>query len=101
MNDKLKKIEEEMIQVKIKSGQDALNYPIKLNDKIASISGVVASADARPTAQAHKVYDDLTAKLESQLSAYKQILEADFSAFNATVKTLDVPAVILKPAGGK
>jgi alanyl-tRNA synthetase len=101
MNDKLKKIEEEIIQVKIKSGQDALNYPIKLNDKIASISGVVASADTRPTAQARKAYDELTEKLDAQLSAYKRIIGEDFANFNATVKSLDVPAVILKPAGGK
>ncbi len=101
LNDQLKKIEEEIVQVKIKSGQDALNYPIKLNDKIASISGVVASADARPTAQAYAVFDELSSKLDAQLAKYKQILDADLAQFNTTVKSLDVPAVILKPVEKK
>jgi hypothetical protein len=98
MNDQLKKVEEEILQVKIKAGQDALNYPIKLNDKIATISGVVASADTRPTKQAYTVYDELSGKLDVQLSKYKTIVEKDLPAFNAIVKNLDVPAVIMKPA---
>lgn len=101
MNDQLKKVEEEILQVKIKAGQDALNYPIKLNDKIASLSGVVGSADKRPTKQSYDVYADLSSKLDVQLAKYRQIVEKDLSGFNETVKKLDVPAVILKPASGK
>ena len=56
INDRLKIIEEEIIQVKIKAGQDAQNYPIKLNNKIAGLTGVVSSADTRPTKQARDVF---------------------------------------------
>ncbi|MBI1807820.1 MAG: glycosyl hydrolase [Ignavibacteria bacterium] len=96
MNDQLKAIEEEMIQVRIKSGQDALNYPIKLNDKVASLSGVASSADTRPTKQTYDVFDDLSGKLDGQIAKYKKVLEVDLVAFNKTVKSLDIPAVILK-----
>ena len=33
-------VEEELIQTKIKSGQDALNFPIKLNNKLASLGAI-------------------------------------------------------------
>ena len=62
LNEQLKKIEEDIIQVKIKSGQDALNYPIKLNDKVASIIGVVSSADTKPTKQSYDVFNELSGK---------------------------------------
>ena len=97
LNDKMKTVEEEIIQVKIKAGQDALNYPIKLNNKIAALTGVVASADAKPTQQSYDVFDQLSAALETQLSAYRDILAKDLPAFNAAIKSQDIPAVILKP----
>lgn len=96
LNDQLKKIEEEIIQVRIKAGQDALNYPIKLNDKIATLSGVVSSADARPTKQAYDVFRQLSARLDDQLARYTKVLTKDLVEFNAIVKALDVPAVVVK-----
>lgn len=101
LNAQLKSVEEEIIQVKIKSGQDALNYPIKLNDKIASLSGVASSADTKPTKQTYDVYNELTGRLYALLATYRKVVDADLVAFNTMVKTLDVPAVILKPAEKK
>ncbi len=97
VNEELKKVEEEIIQVKIKSGQDALNYPIKLNDKIATLSGVVSSADTRPTKQAYDVFAELNAKLDTHLAKFKQLVEKDLVGFNMLVKSLEIPAVIVKP----
>jgi len=96
MNDRLKSIEEEIIQVKIKSGQDALNYPIKLNNKIAALTGVAASADTRPTKQAHDVFDDLSGELGTLLDRYHEIVGRDLPAFNALVRSLEIPAVIVR-----
>ena len=97
LNDRLTKIEAEIIQVKIKAGQDALNYPIKLNNKIAGLTGVVSSADARPTKQSRDVFDELSGRLEGQLAQFRKIRDIELPAFNALVKSLEVPAVILKP----
>jgi len=97
INDQLKSVEEELVQVKIKSGQDALNYPIKLNDKLASLSAVVGSADSKPTRQSYDVFAELAAKVDAQLARYNRILESGLTAFNREVKGLDIPAVIVKP----
>lgn len=97
LNKKLSAVEEEIIQVKAKSSQDPLNYPIKLNNKLAALAGVVESADTKPTKQDYDVFDDLSAKLDVQLAKLKDILATDLPAFNKAVKELDVPAVILKP----
>src|SRR5688500_20290249 len=48
----LSSIEEELVQTKAKSRQDTLNYPIKLNAKIAGLAAAVSMRDARPTAAA-------------------------------------------------
>lgn len=97
LNQKLSAVEEELIQVKIKSNQDALNYPIKLNNKLAALAGSVGSADTKPTKQQYDVFNDLSAKVDVQLAKLKDILASDVPAFNKLVKDQDIPAVILKP----
>ena len=69
---KLTEIEEELIQTKIKSSQDALNFPIKLNNKIAALGATVDSSDDAPTSQSYLVYNDLTAKIDAQLNKFYQ-----------------------------
>lgn len=98
LNDKMTPVEEEIVQVKIRSNQDALNYPIKLNNKLAALTATVSSADARPTKQSYDVFEDLSARLDAQLAKHKEIMAKDLPEFNAKVKALDLPAVILKPA---
>jgi hypothetical protein len=83
---RLSAIEEEIYQVRNRSSQDPLNYPIKLNNKIAALSGVVASADARPTKQSYEVFDMLSAQLDTQLAALKRELETGLPKLNAMLK---------------
>ncbi|RMG46783.1 MAG: glycosyl hydrolase, partial [Acidobacteria bacterium] len=98
LKEKLGAVEREIIQVKVKAPQDTLNYPIKLNNKLASLADAVASADARPTKQAYEVFGELSARLDDQLARLKEILRKDIPAFNRQVKAQKIPAIILKPA---
>jgi hypothetical protein len=90
---KLSAVEEEIYQVRNRSNQDPLNYPIRLNNKIAALAGVVASADARPTDQSVQVFEQLSAALQVQLDRLKAILDAEVPAFNKLVRDADVPAL--------
>ncbi len=86
----LSKIEAEIYQVKNQSGQDPLNYPIRLNNKIAALSGVVSGGDFKPTAQSYTVFNDLSAQLDAQLAAMR-----------TAMKSLDVINTTLQSAGMK
>ncbi|HJZ77546.1 MAG TPA: hypothetical protein VKE51_37710 [Vicinamibacterales bacterium] len=63
----LSAIEEEIYQVRLQSSQDPLNFPIKLNNKIAALQGVIESADVKPTEQAYSVFRTLSNSLDEQL----------------------------------
>src|SRR5439155_7033232 len=54
---KLGAVEEAIYQVRNRSNEDPLNFPIKVNNKLASLGGVVGSADAPPTDQSYQVFD--------------------------------------------
>jgi len=63
----LSAIEEEIYQVRLQSSQDPLNFPIKLNNKIAALQGVIESADVKPTEQAYSVFRTLSNALDEHL----------------------------------
>ena len=79
---KLTDIEGEIYQYRNQSSQDPLNYPIKLNNKLAALLGVVGSADARPTAQSYDVFKDLSARLDAQVARLEAVVKTDLPAFN-------------------
>ncbi|MFW6140582.1 MAG: VPS10 domain-containing protein [Acidobacteriota bacterium] len=93
---KLTAVEDELIQSKSKSGQDPLNYPIKLDNKIAALASYVSSADFRPTEQSYQVFHELSTKANSQLGLLDLYIERDIKNFNRLVKKADIPAVIIK-----
>ena len=82
---KLATVEAELYQVKNQSRQDPLNYPIKLNDKLAGLIGVIDSADAPPTDGARAVFADLSGQLAGQLQALDAAL-AELPATNAALR---------------
>jgi hypothetical protein len=92
---KLTAVEEALYQTRNRASQDPLNYPIRLNNKLAALAGTVASADAAPTAQSYAVYDELAAKIDAELAALERVLAEDVPAFNRLVREMDVPAVRL------
>jgi len=91
--DRLSAIEAEIYQVKNQSGQDPLNYPIRLNNKIAALSGVVGGTDAKPTSQSYTVFNDLSAQLDRQLSAMRGSFIM-LSPINATLKAQGLPPIV-------
>jgi hypothetical protein len=96
-------VEESLYQTKNQSSQDPLNYPIRLNNKLAALAGVVSSADAAPTDQSYAVYDELVVQIDAQLAKLAQIMKTDVPAFNQLVRDQNIPAVTVKPtanAGG-
>ena len=96
LNAKLTAIEEELYQTKNQSSQDPLNYPIRLNNKLAALTGVVGGSDSAPTDQSYVVYEDLAAKINAQLKKLEDTMRTDLPAFNKLVRDQDVPAVIVR-----
>ncbi|HET7113324.1 MAG TPA: hypothetical protein VFI57_06755, partial [Pyrinomonadaceae bacterium] len=96
LNKNLSAIEETLYQTKNQSNQDPLNYPIRLNNKLAALAGVVGSAESAPTAQSYAVYDELVTQIDAQLSKLAQVMKTDVAAFNQLVRDQNIPAVVVK-----
>ena len=89
-------VEGEIYQYRNRSGQDPLNFPIKLNNKLAALQGIVESGDYRPTDQSFAVFKDLSAQLEAQLRRLDQLIEGDLAAFNQQLTKKKLQPVVPK-----
>ena len=94
INKKLTDIEETLFQTKIRSGQDALNFPIKLNNKLAALSSSVDSSDDAPTAQAYAVFVDLQGQVDAQLALFAKLKSEDIADFNKQFNAKGLPVIV-------
>ena len=92
---KLTEVEEALIQTKIRSEEDPLNFPIRLNNKLAGLGSYVDSADGRPTAQAYVVFNDLQSQIDAQLAIFEKIKSEDIADFNKQYAAQGLPAVVV------
>jgi hypothetical protein len=79
---KLTAIEGEVYQRKNESDQDPLNYPVKLNNKFGVLQEVVGSADSKPTDSSYAVFEDLSRRLDEQITKLDEAVANDLAAFN-------------------
>jgi photosystem II stability/assembly factor-like uncharacterized protein len=89
----LSAVEEEIYQVRNQSGQDPLNFPIKLNNRLASLLRVVGRGDGRPIANAEPIFNDLVAELKVQTDRLDRVIATDLAAFNTEARRLGLEAV--------
>jgi hypothetical protein len=97
LDKKMTEVEEVLVQTKARSNQDVLNYPIRLNNYLVALGGVVESADTAPTQASYEVFGTLSQQLDEQLAKWRQILTTDVPAYDDAVRKQEVPAIILPP----
>jgi photosystem II stability/assembly factor-like uncharacterized protein len=90
---KLTAVEEELYQTRNRASEDPLNFPIKLNNKLAHVLGVVESSDNQPTQQSYMVYEDVATRVNSQMKTLDGLLTGDLAAFNKLIHDANVPAI--------
>ena len=89
----LKTIEEALHQTKAKSGQDVLNFPIRLDDKLAGVFESAASGYVAPTKQVKETYIALKLQVDEQLKMYETIKKEGVKALNDAVHKLMIPII--------
>jgi hypothetical protein len=89
-------VEEALYQTKSRSAQDPLNFPVRLNDKLANVMGLNADGDFPPTKQSQEVRDYLFGLIDEQLNKWKAIREREVPALNKLIREAAVDAIRLK-----
>jgi hypothetical protein len=96
INKQITRIEEALYQTKLKSGQDILNFPMQLNNKISSLYNYVDDSETAPNKQAQDAYSELEKLADIQLVKFKNVVDTDISNLNQMITAKALPLIILK-----
>jgi photosystem II stability/assembly factor-like uncharacterized protein len=94
LTEKLTAVEGAIYQYRNRSGQDPLNFPIRLNNKLAALQGIVESGDYKPTDQSHAVFKELAGQLDLQLEELDSLIRKELTTFNRLVVKKKLAAII-------
>jgi hypothetical protein len=75
-------IEKALYQTKNRSGQDPLNFPIRLTNKLAHLNSLVTMGDFKPTAQDIAVKQELSAEIRKELEEFDALVDSKIRDFN-------------------
>ena len=90
---KMAVIEEALYQVRNRSGQDPLNFPIKLGNRLSALRRSLETGDAKPTAGAYQVFAELSKELEGHLSSLEQTVINGMAAVNGRLSALGMKEI--------
>ncbi len=83
-------VEKALYQTQNRSGQDPLNFPIRLTNKLAHVNSLVGRDDFPPTAQDKVVAAELTQKINEQLEDFDALVDQEMKEFNAEFNKLEL-----------
>jgi photosystem II stability/assembly factor-like uncharacterized protein len=75
-------VEEDVYQVRNQSGQDPLNFPIKTNNRLASLLRVAVTGEGRPTGNVETIFAELVTELKGHTDRLDRTLTTELAAFN-------------------
>jgi photosystem II stability/assembly factor-like uncharacterized protein len=75
-------VEEDVYQVRNQSGQDPLNFPIKTNNRLASLLRVAVTGEGRPTGNVETIFAELVTELKGHTDRLDRTLATELAAFN-------------------
>jgi len=86
-------VEEDIYQVRNQSNQDPLNFPIKTNNRLASLLRVVESGEGRPIGNAEPIFNDLQAELKAETDRLERVLTTYLPRFNQLASRLGLEPI--------
>ncbi len=82
LSEEFSNIEKALYQTQNRSGQDPLNFPIRLTNKLAHLNSLVSMDDFPPTQQDITVKNELTRDINAELQKFNQLVSSEISEFN-------------------
>ncbi len=96
LSEDFSEIEKALYQTQNKSGQDPLNFPIKLTNKLGHLNSLVGMGDFPPTEQDIAVKNELTGQINSELDKFNALVSEEIKAFNKVFNSLNLEYLIVE-----
>jgi photosystem II stability/assembly factor-like uncharacterized protein len=89
----LSAVEEEIYQIRNQSNQDPLNFPLKTNNRLASLLRVVETGDGKAPNTVTTIFNELKDELKAETDKLQRILAADLPPVNRALQRLSLETI--------
>ncbi|MCA9736026.1 MAG: glycosyl hydrolase [Gemmatimonadota bacterium] len=86
-------VEENIYQVRNRSGQDPLNFPIKVNNRLANLMSMAERGDGPPSTNMPEILGILSDELKGYTDRLDRIWATDLAAVNRELQRLGLPTI--------
>jgi len=91
---KLAAIEQTLVEPSMETYADAFNFPIRLDNKLSILIGVVANSDAAPTQPSYELSRELSSKIGAELARLRELIATDVAELNRLAQEQGIPAIV-------
>ena len=84
----LDEVKNELFNEKIQANEDNLRFPLKLEEKLATMNYLLQASDTKPTAGMYAVYNSLSGQIDAQLQKLKNMIDTQVPEFNIMAKNI-------------
>jgi photosystem II stability/assembly factor-like uncharacterized protein len=89
-------VEEDVYQVRNQSNQDPLNFPIKTNNRLASLLRVVSTGEGAPIGNAGPIFEDLQKELKAETDRLQKAIGTYLPRFNQLAQRIGMEPIAEK-----
>jgi len=93
LDKKMTPIEENLLQVKVKSSEANLNFPVLVDERLHGLFFSIDAADAAPTQQQYAAFEALRGEAAPLIAQWNQIRSTDVVALNEMMVKENVPVI--------
>ena len=76
-----------------RSNQDPLNFPIKVNNRLANLLSMSERGDGRPGSGMYAVFEIMVERLTGYLARLEAVWEGELEAVNAVLRVLGMEEI--------
>lgn len=93
IEEQMSAVEKKLYQTKNRSNQDPLNFPIQLNNKLGHVGALTSMGDYQPTRQAWDFLEEVTGRIDEQLTIWYAVKNEDIPKLNQMIKDAEIDAI--------
>jgi hypothetical protein len=94
--ERLEAVEGDMTQLQGEGGQDALNFPGRMDNQLIALYQNITGRQRRIGSPVRERYADLKPEAEQLMARARQALQTEVSAFNEVATAAGLPAIVVK-----
>ena len=88
-------VEGDIYQVRNRSNQDPLNFPIKVNNRLANLLSMSERGDGRPGSGMYAVFEIMVERLGALIARLEGVWEGELEEVNAVLRGLGMEQIVV------